>query len=136
MFPPLRRVADEATRKKHISMDKIFVTTSGLLVVGIIYWFFFGKKDENVEVSDALTIIVNGGYKPSTIKIKQNKPVTLTFIRRDPNSCLEELVFPDFKIKEYLPVGKPVTITLSPPHVGTFGFHCGMNMFHGKIEVT
>lgn len=117
-------------------MDKIIVTVSGMISIIAIYWFFFGKKDEAVVATDAITIEVDGGYKPSVITIKQNETTRLTFLRKDPNPCLEELVFPDFKIKEYLPVGKPVTVTLSPPHVGTFGFHCGMNMFHGKIEVT
>ncbi len=32
-------------------------------------------------------------------------------------------------------MNKPVNITLTPPKTGTFGFHCGMNMFQGKIEV-
>lgn len=115
-------------------MDKIFVTMSGLVGISVIYWFFFGKKDEAAEVSEKVTILVDGGYKPSAIRIKKDKPVTLTFIRKDENSCLEEIVFPDYKIKEYLPIGKPVTITLSPPHPKTSGFHCGMNMFHGRIE--
>lgn len=89
-----------------------------------------------MDVSKKLTIIVDGGYKPNIIKIKQGVPVALTFIRKDANSCLEELIFPDYKIKEYLPMNVPVTITLNPPHPGKSGFHCGMNMFHGRIEVT
>ena len=54
------------------------------------------------EVSDTWTITVDGGYKPNIIKIPKDKPTTLTFIRKDANSCLEEVVFPDYKIKEYL----------------------------------
>ena len=80
-------------------------------------------------------ITVEGGYKPNIIKVTQGKPVELTFIRKDSNTCLEELYFPDYKIKEYLPMNVPVTITLNPPHLGKSGFHCGMNMFHGRIEV-
>ncbi len=115
-------------------MDKIFVTTGGIGLIGAIYWFFFGKKDEAIEVSDKLTIVVEGGYKPNAIRIKKDKPVALTFIRKDANSCLEEIVFPDYKIKEYLSLNKPVTITLSPPHPKNSNFHCGMNMFQGRIE--
>ncbi len=89
-----------------------------------------------MEASDKWTILVDGGYKPNVIKIPKDKPVTLTFIRKDASSCLEEIMFPDYKIKEYLPLNKKVTITLSPPHSTTSGFHCGMNMFHGRIEVT
>ena len=103
--------------------------------IGAIYWFFFGKKDDAMRVIHNLTIIVDGGYKPNSIKIKQGKTVVLTFIRKDANTCLEDFYIPDFKIKEYFPMNKPVTITLTPPSKGTFGFHCGMNMFQGKIEV-
>ena len=115
-------------------MDKTIVTISGIAAIAGIYWFFFGKKEEAMEVTDKLTILVDGGYKPSTIRIKKDKPVTLTVIRKDENSCLEKIVFPDYKIKEYLPLNKSVTITLPPPHKPS-GFHCGMNMFHGRIEV-
>lgn len=115
-------------------MDKIVVTISGLLTIATIYWFFFGKKEEAMETSDTWTITVDGGYKPNVIKIPKDKPATLTFIRKDENSCLEEIVFPDYKIKEYLPLNKEVTITLPSPHK-TSGFHCGMSMFHGRIEV-
>ena len=116
-------------------MDKIIVTITGIATIAGVFWFFFGKKDEAFEVAEKLTIIVEGGYKPNVIKVKQGKPVALTFLRKDPNSCLEELVFPDYKIKEYLPLNKPITVTLSPPHSYKSGFHCGMNMFHGKIIV-
>lgn len=116
-------------------MNNIIVTTIGTGVIAFIYWFFFGKKGEAMEASNALTILVDGGYKPGIIRLKQGKSVTLTFIRKDSNSCLEELYFPDYKIKEYLPMNTPVKVTLSPPHSGKSGFHCGMNMFHGRIEV-
>ena len=115
-------------------MDKLIVTITGILSIAGIYWFFFGKKEESMEASDTWTITVDGGYKPNVIKIPKDKPATLTFIRKDSNSCLEEVVFPDYKIKEYLPLNKEVTITLPAPHKQS-GFQCGMSMFHGKIEV-
>ncbi|MEK7588175.1 MAG: cupredoxin domain-containing protein [Patescibacteria group bacterium] len=122
-------------------MEKIVVTIGGIGLIGLIYWFFFGKKSREAgsrsageEVSDTWTITVDGGYKPNIIKIPKDKPTTLTFIRKDANSCLEEVVFPDYKIKEYLPLNKETVITLPAPHKPS-GFHCGMSMFHGKIEV-
>lgn len=117
-------------------MDKVIVSIFGIGSIAVIYWFFFGKKEEAMKVMDKMTIIVEGGYKPNVITIPKDKPVELTFIRKDENSCLEELYFPDYKIKEYLPMNVPVTITLRPPHKGAAGFHCGMNMFHGRIEIT
>ncbi|MBI3342915.1 cupredoxin domain-containing protein [Candidatus Gottesmanbacteria bacterium] len=116
-------------------MDKLIVTISGILSLGGIYWFFFGKKEEAMEVTDAITIIVEGGYKPNNIKINNGQPTTLTFLRKDSNPCLEEIVFPDFKIKKFLPVGESIPITITPTKTGIFGFHCGMNMFHGRLEI-
>lgn len=116
-------------------MDKLIVTALGTGLIVLITWFFFGKHDEESSASDRHTIIVDGGYKPSKIKIIQGKPASLTFIRKDQNSCLEEIIFPDYKIREYLPLNKPVTVTLNPPHPLRSGFHCGMSMFHGKITV-
>jgi len=116
-------------------MDKVIVTISGTLLTAGIYWFFFGKKEDTGDVSDSINITVDGGYIPRIIKIPKNKKVEVTFLRKDSNSCLEEIIIPDYKIKEYLPLNKPITITLSPPHASGC-FHCAMNMFQGRIEVT
>ncbi len=115
-------------------MEKFLVTISGLFLISFIYWFFFGKKDE-ISAQGKTTVVVEGGYKPSTIKIKKGIKTTLTFIRKDPNSCLEELVFPDFKIKKYLPINTQVEVVLDPQKEGEYEFHCGMNMYHGKLIV-
>lgn len=114
-------------------MDKLFVTATGSVLIALIAWFFFGKREEESAASDRQTIVVDGGYKPSMIKIISDRSAQLTFIRKDSNSCLEEIVFPDYKIKQYLPLNKPVTITLNPPHKKQSEFHCGMNMFRGKL---
>lgn len=116
-------------------MEKIFVSVIGIGIIGAIFWFFFGKKEEAVTAGSALTISVDGGYKPDIIRLKKGQKTTLTFTRTDPNTCLEDFYIPDFKIKEYFPMNKPVSISLTPPSKGTFGFHCGMNMYHGKIQV-
>jgi len=116
-------------------MDKILVTVGGSLLIGGIYWFFFGKKEETKETQDSWNIIVEGGYRPTTVTIPRGKKSTITFTRKDSNGCLEEVFIPDYKIKEFLPLNKPVTITLSPTKPGTHDIHCAMNMFHGKIVV-
>ncbi len=116
-------------------MDKIIVTATGMITIVGIYWFFFGKKEEIMEAKTTWNINVEGGYKPATITIPQGKQSTITFVRKDPNSCLEDVVIPDFKVKKFLPLNEPVTITISPAKPGTIDIHCGMNMFHGKIIV-
>lgn len=116
-------------------MDKIIVTIVGIIAIAFTYWFFLGKKDKEVEVKDKIEILVEGGYKPSSISVQKGKPVTITFLRKDENPCLEEIVIPDFKIKKFLPVGEKVDIQITPKESGTIPFSCSMNMFYGKIKV-
>lgn len=119
-----------------MSTDKILVTALGGGLVIFIYWFFFGKRDRESEAVDGkIDILVDGGYRPSVIKLKRGVKSTLSILRKDPSPCLEEIVLPDFKIKKYLPVGKKVDIELTSTKAGSFPFHCGMNMYHGKIVV-
>lgn len=109
------------------------LTISG---IAFTYWFFLMKKEEVVSaVSDSIDIVVKGGYNPSTISIPRNRTTKISFLRKDPSSCLEEVVLSDFKIKKYLPLNKKVTIEVTPQKKGEYRFECGMNMFHGKLIV-
>ncbi len=118
-----------------MTLDKQLVIVGGIGLIGFIWWFFFGKKDDGVNAGKVVEIIVAGGYKPSVIKINKDQETTFLIKRTETNSCLEEIVFPDFKIKEYLPVNETVTVKIKPTDKGEFKFHCGMNMYHGKIIV-
>ena len=117
-------------------MDKLIVSITGLLSIIGVYWFFFGKKEKTSIARGSVTITVSGGYSPKNISIPKNQKTSLIFLRTDPNTCLDELVIPDMKIKKHLPMHSPVTIVLSPTREGIYNFHCGMNMFHGKITVS
>lgn len=118
-----------------MTIDKLLVTILGLAGITFTYWFFLMKKEEAVEVSESVDITVDGGYQPEVISIPKNKTTKLNFIRKDPSSCLEEVVIVDFKIRKFLPLNKKVTIEVNPKKAGEFLFSCGMNMFHGKLIV-
>lgn len=118
-----------------MTIDKIFVLIFSGLGIILTYWFFLMKKEQEVEVLDSVDIIVEGGYKPEVISIAFNKTTKLNFIRKDTNSCLEEIVLGDFKIRKYLPLNQKITIEITPQKKGEFRFSCGMGMFHGKIIV-
>lgn len=118
-----------------MTLDKILVTITGIIGMIGVYWFFLAKNEKEVTVNDSIDIIVDGGYTPQTISIPRGKLTELNFVRRDPNSCLEEVVLGDFHIRKFLPLNQKVTIKLSPQTLGTFTYSCGMNMFHGKILV-
>ena len=114
----------------------IIVNLIGLLLIICTYWFFFMKKESKaVAVENETTITVLGGYNPDVIKIKKGTPVTLKFYRKDESSCLEEVVIPDFNIREHLALNEVTEIVINPKEVGEYEISCGMNMFHGKIKV-
>lgn len=118
-----------------MSIDKLIVIFTGIPLIGFVYWFFFWKKEDVGLTDKTLNIVVDGGYKPSIIKILKNQKTSISILRKDKNSCLEEIVFPDFRIKKYLPLGEKVEIDITPKEKGEFSFHCGMNMFSGKVIV-
>jgi len=119
-----------------MEFDKILVIILSLGGISFTYWFFLMKKEQvAVVTSDSVDIIVDGGYQPEVISLVKGKTTKINFTRKDPSSCLEEVVLGDFKIRKYLPLNQKVTIEVKPQKEGEFLFSCGMNMFHGKIVV-
>ena len=78
-------------------------------------------------------IMVDGGYSPSAVRVKPGRPVRLVFDRRDTSSCSEEVVFPDFGIRKFLPSGRRTVIEVTPKNPGTYEFMCGMSMLRGRL---
>lgn len=118
-----------------MNMDKIIVVFVGFSGIIFTYWFFLMKKDRIVKAVKSIDILVEGGYSPDTISIPKGKTTRINFLRRDENSCLEEVILSDFKIKKFLPLNKKVRISITPDKPGVYNFSCGMQMFHGKIIV-
>ena len=118
-----------------MSIDKIFVSLFSIVGIILTYWFFLMKKDDIISVEKQVEIVIDGGYVPSAISIPKNKTTQITFFRKDPSSCLEEVVLSEFKIRKFLPLHQKTSIEITPKKIGEFPFSCGMNMFHGKIEV-
>ncbi len=118
-----------------MTLDKLIVSIASVIGIAFTYWFFLLKKEKETEVVDSIDIIVEGGYNPQNIVIKKGQTTKINFLRKDPSSCLEEVVLGDFHIRKYLPLNKKVTIELKPEHAGEFPFSCSMNMYHGKIII-
>lgn len=119
-----------------MTIDKIIVLILSLVGILLTYWFFLQRKDEQFEASgEEVDITVEGGYKPASVVIPFGKTTKLNFFRKDPSSCLEEVVLGDFKIRKFLPLNEKVTLEVTPQKKGEFGFSCGMGMFHGKLLV-
>ena len=113
-------------------IDKLLVLLGALGMIGFIYWFFLGKKDEDGQVATDVKITVSGGYSPALVKVPAGKEITLILNRTDPTDCLEEFTIPDLKIKKSLPMNEEVVLKLKV-NKGEYPWHCGMDMYHGKL---
>ncbi len=118
-----------------LPIDKLIVGFGGVAAILFVAWFFFGKRTQAVTVEKQVRITVDGGYSPNSIRVRRGQPITLQFLRRDASSCLEEVVLPDFGVRQSLPLNQETTVMITPKQTGEFGFACGMNMYRGKILV-
>jgi plastocyanin domain-containing protein len=119
---------------------KIGVAAGGAALMGLeLWWFLFSKKQSQkaraTQGVQALTITVDGGYEPSRVVVSAGQPVRLNFLRKDPSSCLETLLVPDFHITQKLNLNQVTAVEFTPEEPGHYPFTCGMNMFQGVVEV-
>ncbi len=119
---------------------KLGVTLGGIALIGAEVWWFLFKKNKVQQTTlqqglQELTITVDGGYQPNYIVVQVGQPVRLNFCRKDANSCLEEVLFPDFGIDTHLPLNKTTPIQFTPQKTGEYQFTCGMRMYRGVVDV-
>lgn len=119
-----------------MTIDQIIVIVVAIISIGGIYWFFLGKRTaKTVLTTGEIEIIVDGGYTPESIEVPVGKPTVLHFLRKDPSTCLEDVIISELKIRKALALNERTDITITPPRTGTLRFSCGMGMFHGTIIV-
>jgi plastocyanin domain-containing protein len=117
------------------------VVLGGLAAITWVNWYFFlaGRTTAEAAVGAAgvqqVTITVQGGYQPAHVKVKQGSPVRLVFDRQETSGCSEEVVFPDFGIRKFLPAHRQTTIEITPERAGSYEFTCGMSMLRGRLTV-
>ena len=122
--------------------SQILVTLIGAGLVALTFWFFFGAREAAAAHATAaggpqeIDVIVEGGYSPDRIEVRQGQSVRLTFLRKESTECTGQVVLPDFGLTAQLPQGQRVPVEFTPGKVGEFPFHCGMNMVRGRIIVT
>ncbi len=117
------------------------VLSGGLAAIVWVNWYFFLAERGSVAVSGTsspgevprATIVVQGGYSPAAVRVRAGEPVRLVFDRQETSGCSEEIVFPDFGIRRFLPAFEKTTVELTPPAAGTYEFTCGMSMLRGTL---
>ncbi|HTN54295.1 MAG TPA: cupredoxin domain-containing protein [Anaeromyxobacter sp.] len=75
------------------------------------------------------------GFVPSEVKVKKGEPLELVVTRKTDKTCATEIVIKDYGVNEKLPLGKPVTVHLTPTKSGTVRYACGMDMISGQLVV-
>jgi plastocyanin domain-containing protein len=110
------------------------------LIVWINWYFFFAERASAVATAGAggvqeVTIEVRGGYSPADVTVTSGSPVRLVFDRQETSSCSEEVVFPDFGIRRFLPAHTKTAVEFTPGKPGSYEFTCGMSMLRGRLTV-
>jgi plastocyanin domain-containing protein len=123
-----------------MDIGDILVLLCGLAAVAWVNWYFFLADRGTVTAAAAggmqqVDIVVRGGYTPASLRVKRGTPVRLVFDRRDTSSCSEEVVFPDFGVRRFLPAHEKTAVEITPDRAGRYEFTCGMGMLRGQMTV-
>ncbi len=111
----------------------------GLAAIAWVVWYFLVYQAPSATAktsesgSQEISVTVKGGYDPSVIRVQAGKPIRLRLNRQETSSCSEEIVFPDFGIRKFLPAFEETVLDLGPQKPGSYDFMCGMSMLHGKL---
>ena len=115
------------------------IAAAALALIAFVNWFFLGPRGRPVAAVAAMpggvvdvTVLVEGGYSPSTIEVPAGSRVRMTLDRREDNPCSDEIVIPDFGVRRSLPAHARTSIEFTAT-AGRHEFSCGMGMLHGAI---
>ena len=122
-----------------LSATDWIVVVAGLAAIGWVNWYFFVASGSSAVAAPVgagvpeVRITVRGGYDPATVRVPAGRPVKLVFDRQETSGCSEEVVFPAFGIRKFLPSGQPTAVEITPPAPGRYEFMCGMSMLRGTV---
>lgn len=116
----------------------VLVTTAAL--IAWVNWYFFVAEGAAASAAtrngrQEITVTVQSGYDPASIHVQRGVPVRLVFDRQETAGCSEEVLFPDFGVRKFLPAYEKTAVEITPQTAGTFEFTCGMSMLRGKLVV-
>jgi len=122
-------------------MDVLIVNLTGAALIAGIVWYFFLSRRAEAGLASAgplaqeIHVTVKGGYSPEVIVARPDVPLRIHFRREETSACSEEIVFPDFGIRRYLPAFETTVVEIPAAKAGSYGFACGMDMLHGTLRV-
>ena len=117
------------------------VLLAGVAAIVWVNWYFFLAERSAATATEGsggvqeVTVRVQGGYEPANVRVRRGVPVRLVFDRQETSGCSEEVVFPDFGVRKFLPAHQKTAIELTPERAGVYEFTCGMSMLRGRLTV-
>ena len=121
---------------------------AALLTGGAMSTVVFGHGSEHHEEeapkAQEVKVVIDGGYKPGSVKVKRGREVHLTFVREEKGGCGDVVRFLSLKetkdgkdvlVERRLKTGEETTVIFTPKTKGTLHFTCGMGMYKGAIVV-
>ena len=115
------------------------VIAAGAATIAWVNWYFFLAERGTAIAASAgggiqeVTVVVRGGYSPATVRVRAGSRVRLVFDRQETSSCSEEVVFPAFGIRAFLPAHQKTPVEILPTAPGSYDFTCGMSMLRGRV---
>jgi len=79
--------------------------------------------------------VTEEGFVPSKVKALKGEKLRLVVTRKTDRTCAKEIVVPSHGINQPLPLGKAVTVELTPRASGEIRYACGMDMISGVVLV-
>ncbi|KAF0191422.1 MAG: putative secreted protein containing plastocyanin domain [Gammaproteobacteria bacterium] len=119
-------------------MTSALVNAGGLVVIGLIVWWFWLSTPRRVQQasrSPVDVVVADGVYTPAVIEARAGDTVTLRFLRTDPGPCAEKVIFSDLGVSADLAVGSPRDVVITPVAPGDYEFTCQMGMYRGRLIV-
>lgn len=90
---------------------------------------------EEAAPARVIEIVVDGGYHPDRIVVREGERVRLRFVRHEYSSCTREVVLPWLGLRRELPPHQPVVVDLPVMRAGEYELRCGMSMIRATIVV-
>lgn len=92
-----------------------------------------GKVVDGVRVVEMA--VTDEGFEPSKVKVKKGEKVRLVVTRKTVRTCATEIVIKDHGVNAPLPLGKAVTVELTPRKSGEIHYACAMGHVRGILFV-
>lgn len=93
------------------------------------------QLSNNSNLQQIAINVLNNGYSPNYIQVRQNIPVQLTLISNNTYSCSLSFILKEFNINTFLQSNDSQSFTFTPTQKGKYTYTCSMGMYTGTLEV-